>query len=234
MKKISLLLLLVTLTLESKSSLPSDTVIQGRLNIINGASAECVMHYFYTKDDWIHIEGEIGRNGIDGLYYKMKNNVVKEVLVAESKWNTSNLGTIKHKTIKQMSQAWILNTMKKLLKIDSSLPYDAITKLIKHNQYRARLFRLKPVSNNAIQITTYKIKNKGDKNFYEIKERSLDPIRLNNPTNNFQKNVLTRYNICRKQYLNKYLPSLNDKSIETLLQDNYIQKVDIKNIFKGL
>ena len=66
--------------------------IQGRLNIVNGYSTECVKHNFYTSAGWIQIEGEIGRNGIDGLYYKKKNGVIREVLVAESKWSKSKLG----------------------------------------------------------------------------------------------------------------------------------------------
>ena len=66
-----------------------DSKIQGRLNIVNGYSSECLMHEFYTSTGWKQIEGEIGRNGIDGLYYKTKNGQIREVLVAESKWNTS-------------------------------------------------------------------------------------------------------------------------------------------------
>lgn len=90
----------------------SNSKTQGRLNIINGASAECVMHKFYTNSGWIQVEGEIGRNGIDGLYYKKKNGVIKDVLVAESKWNTSRLGhSGKNKAVKQMSQEWVLRTM---------------------------------------------------------------------------------------------------------------------------
>lgn len=50
------------------------------------------MHKFYTNSGWIKIEGEVGRNGIDGLYYQKKNGVIREVLVAESKWNKSRLG----------------------------------------------------------------------------------------------------------------------------------------------
>jgi hypothetical protein len=95
---------------------PPNAKIQGRLNIINGASAECVMHKFYTGTGWRRIEGEIGRNGIDGLYYKEKYGNIKEVLVAESKWNKSRLGLSgKGKTVKQMSQEWVMRTMDKLV-----------------------------------------------------------------------------------------------------------------------
>ncbi len=146
--------------------------IQPYLNIINGASTECVMHHFYINGgEWTQIEGEIGRNGIDGLYYKKKNNTVKEVLVAESKWNTSRLGfSGKNKAVKQMSQEWVLRTMDKLVGKTDMQTYRTLRELISHDQYRARLFRLKPIGEGSIQITIYKIKNKGLKAFDEIKD----------------------------------------------------------------
>ena len=122
-----------------------DSKIQGRLNIVNGYSSECMMHQFYTSTGWVKIEGEIGRNGIDGLYYKMKNGHIKEVLVAESKWNTSRLGRSgKNKLIKQMSQTWILHTMDKLQRHKPLPEYNTIKKLIENDQYRARLFKVIP------------------------------------------------------------------------------------------
>lgn len=79
-----ILLLPIALTVlgfpaQNKTLTPSQ--VQARLNIVNGVSTECVMHHFYTNSEWIQTEGEIGRNGIDGLYYKRKNNMIKEVLV---------------------------------------------------------------------------------------------------------------------------------------------------------
>ena len=231
MKKI-LLLSLTLITLSLGRDIPSDNKIQGRLNIINGASAECVMHQFYTQSNWTQIEGEIGRNGIDGLYYKSKKGKIKEVLVAESKWNSSKLSKSgKNKTIKQMSQEWVLKTMKKLIKKNPSMPYSTLTKFIQQDQYRARLFRLKPTANNGIQITIYKIKNKGLKAFDKIKDTKLDPIDINKPKNSFETSMRDAYNECRTKYLNKYLPMITQAEINTLLTDNYLQKKDIKKIF---
>ncbi len=150
---IFLILILLSITSISANSLTPNQ-IQARLNIVNGASAECVMHHFYTNSGWTRIEGEIGRNGIDGLYYKKKNNTIKEVLVAESKWNTSRLGfSGKNKTVKQMSQEWVLRTMDKLVRKLNTPTYKTLRKLISHSQYRARLFRLKPVGESSIQIS---------------------------------------------------------------------------------
>lgn len=229
MKFITLLILLC-LSLSARD-IPRDSLIQGRLNIVNGASAECVMHKFYTQSGWVQVEGEIGRNGIDGLYYKKKNGVIKDVLVAESKWNTSRLGRSgKNKAVKQMSQEWVLRTMNKLIRKMPSQTYATLKRFIENDQYRARLFMLKPKSNNTIQISIYKIKNKGLKAFDEIKDRQLPPISIISPRNSFEQRMVNAYNDCRKKKLNKYLPVLTDTEVNYLLRDNYIQKKDVKVI----
>jgi len=224
------LFLLLSIALLARN-IPSDNKIQGRLNIINGASAECVMHTFYTQSGWIQIKGEIGRTGIDGLYYKKKNGVIKEVLVGESKWNSSRLGRSgKNKAIKQMSQEWVLRAIDKLIKKNPNMPYITLRQFINRNQYRARLFKIKPLSNNQIQISIYKIKNKGSKAFDEIIDIKLKPINVNHPKNSFEMNIVKAFNTCRSQYLHKYLDVLKDNEINELLKDNYIQKKDIKMI----
>jgi len=191
------------------------------------------MHQFYTQSGWMQVEGEIGRNGIDGLYYKKKNGVIKDVLVAESKWNTSRLGRSgKNKAVKQMSQEWVLRTMNKLIHKMPSNIYSTLKHFIENDQYRARLFRLKPKSNNTIQISIYKIKNKGLKAFDEIKDRQLPSISITSPRNSFEQRMVKAYNDCRKKKLNKYLPMLTDTEVAYLLKDNYIQKKDIKMMFQ--
>lgn len=225
-----LLYFFLLLSLSWSRDIPRDSLIQGRLNIVNGASSECVMHQFYTQSGWIQVEGEIGRNGIDGLYYKKKNGVVADVLVAESKWNTSRLGKSgKNKTIKQMSQKWVLRTMDKLIKKMPSKTYTTLKRFIQNNQYRARLFRLKPKGNHSIQISIYRIKNKGLNAFDEIKD-TQPPINISTPKNDFERRMLTAYNRCRKTQLNKYLKVLSAGDVSVLLKDNYIQKKDVKTL----
>ena len=227
------ILLVLSTNISQARDLPTDNQIQARVNIVNGASAECVMHQFYTNSGWTQIEGEIGRNGIDGLYYKKKNNTIKEVLVAESKWNTSRLGfSGKNKTVKQMSQKWVLRAMDKLIKKMDTDNYKTIRSFILHNQYRARLFKLKPVGDSSIQITIYKIKNKGLKAFDEIRDIQLSPIDINAPVNSFEKGIVMAYNDCRRKYLRKYMDILRDTRIDPLLTDNYIEREDIKNILR--
>ena len=212
----------------------SSSKVQGRLNIANGYSAECVMHKFYTSSGWTQIEGEIGRNGIDGLYYKKKNGTIREVLVAESKWNKSRLGKSgKNKLIKQMSQEWVLRTLNRLQKYRPMPEYASIKKLVEYGQYRARLFRMFPRSGNKVQIHIYKIKNKGS-NDYDIKiEQKLEPITMGQPKNSFQAKILQTYNTCRTQALHKYFPMLNKSEIRRLMQDNYLQKEDLMRILYG-
>ncbi len=189
------------------------------------------MHQFYADSGWTQIEGEIGRNGIDGLYYKMKGGTIKEVLVSESKWNTSQLGKSgKNKAVKQMSQEWILHTMDKLIKKMPSQTYSTLKRFVENDQYRARIFRLKPTANNKIQITIYKVKNKGLKAFDEIIDTQIPPIDINAPKNGFETRVAKAYNDCRSEYLHKHLTVLSNKEVSYLLQDNYIQKMDVKNI----
>lgn len=227
----NLLLSLLLFTSLIARDIPSDSKIQGRLNIVNGASAECVMHKFYTNSGWIRIKGEIGRNGIDGLYYKKKNGIIKEVLVSESKWNTSRLSRSgKNKTVKQMSQEWVLRTMDKLIKKMDNKTYHTLREFISHDQYQARLFRLKPKADNTIQISIYKIKNKGLKAFDEIRDTQLPPIDINAPRNSFERDMVAAYNDCRNKKLHKYLGFLTDKENKILLSDNYIQKKDVKGL----
>ena len=226
-------LLIGIITLSFSKSPITDNQIQARLNIVNGYSTECVMHRFYTNSGWIQIEGEIGRNGIDGLYYKKKNGVIRELLVAESKWNKSRLGRSgKNKLVKQMSQEWVLRTIQRLQKYKPLPEYNSIQKLVQNGQYRARLFRMVPVGENQIQIHIYKIKNKGAKLFDTFIENTLKPITLGAPRNSFERGVLDAYDRCRVEALERYFPMLSEEQIELLLLDNYLQKKDVKEVLK--
>jgi hypothetical protein len=233
MIKLILLLFLTAYLQSSTINNLSKKSIQAKLNIVNGYAAECVMDYFYTNSKWTKIEGEIGRNGLDGLYIKKKKGIIHDVLVAESKWNTSKLGKSgKDKLTKQMSQKWVLRSLRKLKKFGSIKDYETIKRFVEYNQYRARLFKLLPIGNHSIQIKLYKIKNKGSNAYDIFPERDLNPIALSAPKNSFEKNILQAYNQCRSKGLNKYLEDLTDKQITTLLKDNYIKADDIIRLRK--
>jgi len=223
------ILFMMMLFITTSTYAMSKAKIQAKLNHVNGKAAECVMHKFYTNSGWIQIEGEVGRNGIDGLYYKRKHGRIQEVLVAESKWNTGRLGKSgKNKAIKQMSQTWVLRSLNRLVKYKPLPEYDTIKKFIEHNQYRARLFNLKPVGEDSIQIHLYKIKNKGQDSFEKIKERSLKVIKLAKLGNGFEEGVVDAYNDCRREALKSYFPTLRKKIIGKLLEDNYLKRKDLE------
>ena len=234
MKKPILLLILITIFLYSDGlDNLSKKQIQGKLNIVNGFSAECVMDYFYTNSQWKKIEGEVGRNGLDGLYIKKEKGIIRDVLVAESKWNTSKLGKSgKNKLTKQMSQKWVLRSLSRLKKFGTIKDYETIKRFIEHNQYRARLFKLLPIGNHSIQIKLYKIKNKGFNAYDIFPENDLKPIVLSAPKNSFEKNIVKAYDDCRKQGLDKYLSDLTDKQVFILLKDNYITANDVVKLLR--
>ena len=207
----------------------SDGKIQARLNILNGNSSECLMHEFYTNSGWINIEGEVGRNGIDGLYYKVQNGTIKEVLVSESKWNKSRLGRSgKNKLIKQMSKRWIIRVLNRLQKYRPLPEYSTIQKFIENNQYRARLFKVFPKDKDKIQIVIYRLKNKGDNEFDKIKVNKLKPISIETQKNTFEIAMIKAYKKCKKEAINKYFPSIEEEAINILLNNNYLKKKHIK------
>jgi len=232
--KTFIIFILSSLLLQSSSlNNLSKKQIQAKLNIVNGYATECVMDYFYTSSKWTKIKGEVGRNGIDGLYIKKKNGTIKDVLIAESKWNTSRLGKSgKNKLTKQMSKKWVLRTLARLKKFGTSKDYKVIKRFVEHNQYRARLFKLLPIDSDSIQIKLYKIKNKGFNAYDIFSERDLSPIVLLAPKNSFKKNIVDAYNQCRANGLNKYLSDLTDRQVSILLRDNYIKANDVLHIIK--
>ena len=52
---------------------------------------------------------------------------------------------------------------------------------------------------------------------------------MSEPENSFERGILDAYNKCREESLGKYFPVLSDVDIKLLLQDNYLQKNDLKN-----
>jgi hypothetical protein len=171
-----------------------------KTNHINGYATECMMDKFFLyNDNWQKIEGEYGRNGIDGLYIKQKNNIIKEVLITESKYNRSHLGYIKKGTIKQMSKEWILAKLKILQKYHKNSPYyKQLITHVKNNHYRARLFKLKPVGSQRFKIILYRIKNKDDAcSLKKIKISELT-IDFEAPKESFEQEMVKAFRQCHR------------------------------------
>jgi hypothetical protein len=170
-----------------------------KTNQINGYATECMMDKFFRyNDNWQRLEGEHGKNGIDGLYIKVKNNKVIDILIAESKYNHSRLGSIKKGTIKQMSKKWILAKLKILQRYNPDNPYyKQIITHVQNNHYRARLFKLKPLKDGKYKIILYHIKNKKDEKSLTKLKKSEIIINPKHPKNNFESDMIEAFTKCR-------------------------------------
>jgi hypothetical protein len=209
--------------------------IQDKANKINGIATECMMDDFYLNSGdelkWQKIEGmSDGRHGIDGLYVKAVNGIVKDVLVAESKWNHSRLSFTKNKTVKQMSRQWILDKLKEV-EIDKSQMalYEQITRYVDKGIYRGVLFNLKPSGDN-LKVYLYTIKSKDDINNFEKTKDRVISIDLKHPQNKFYSSLVDSFNRCRVMAIKEKLPMLDDSDIKELLSDGYIEGKDIEKV----
>ncbi len=157
-----------------------------KLNKFNGDVTESVMSNYFKNSGWGELNGEVGVNGIDGLFVKKdKVGRIKDIMIVESKYNKSQLGYIDKRTpnlkSKQMSKRalkkqvdnLIVDTRKKMSKVGSMKDktrlkkqlsdYKAIKSKIHANDYRTRLFKIKPVGDNKFKITIDALEKKGYK-----------------------------------------------------------------------
>ncbi|MCT7909058.1 hypothetical protein N5915_05750 [Arcobacter lacus] len=123
----------------------------------NGKISEIHMDSFYKKGGWEKLPSSVKNiNGIDGLYIKRKNGVVSDVLITDSKYNTSKLGTIDNGTIKQMSKDWIKFNLDELTKkdIDPNLKkdYENIKKYVEKDMHKSQIFNVKPAPNGKYEV----------------------------------------------------------------------------------
>ncbi|GAB6065073.1 hypothetical protein JCM9492_01650 [Aquifex pyrophilus] len=140
--------------------------VQVNTKQVSGEITERFIHKILSSEGWEQIEAKYSSGkGIDLLYVKRgPRGEIKEVLVVESKYNTSTLGRASYG--KQMSKEWILGSLdKKLEEIEKEIkttkdPYrkreleklkkdlTKVKKLIQENRYRARIYKLEKLSEN--------------------------------------------------------------------------------------
>jgi hypothetical protein len=173
---------------------------EANINKIKGNISENLMDVYFKKSGWSKLEGEIGANGIDGLYVKKdKDGNIADVLVVESKYNTSQLGDTKDG--KQMSKDWII---KKLDNLEKAYPdnqdYSQIKTLVNDDKYRARLWQMNEVD-NKLQISLKKIDSSGNEvsmsklsGNENYKINKVPDIHLKNPDGVYQKQIADAYN----------------------------------------
>jgi hypothetical protein len=165
-----------------------------------GSINENIMNKYFQSTGWTKIEGEVGRNGIDGLFIKRKNGVITDVMVVESKYNKSGLQHTNNG--KQMTKQWVSKKIEVLQKkYPNNKDYNAIEKYIENDSYRALLWNLKTSDENLI-ISLKKVHDKSGKiitsNLKGGKKMKINfngnqEININNPKGDFHRQVVSWY-----------------------------------------
>jgi hypothetical protein len=190
-----------------KSSLHKQVIINNpslnlaQSNHIVGSINEALMNKYFRSTGWVKIEGEVGRNGIDGLFIKRnKDNQIIDLLICESKYNTSGLQHTKNG--QQMTKQWILKKINDLQKhYPNNKDYVIIGKLVENDNYRSLLWNLK-ADNNILNISLKKLHDKNGKIILKeltgskkmkINFKSNQTIDIKNPKNSFHKEISSWY-----------------------------------------
>ena len=176
----------------------SHSLLMQKVGLVN----EKIMDKYFKKTGWTKIEGEVGRNGVDGLYIKYdKNGNIKDVMLVEAKYNKSKINKTSDGA-KQMSKEWSIKKIDKLIqKYPNNPEYKIIKQKIITGDYKARLWKMNEKDNKLnielqkiipdeknIQITDLK---GGEKTKINYKDNFT--IDMNNPNNNFQKEIIQWY-----------------------------------------
>jgi hypothetical protein len=175
---------------------PASTLTQ--VNHAIGDISERVMIRHFESTGWQRIEGQVGRSGFDGLFVKRNaDGLVREVLIVESKYNTSTLQSTNHG--QQMSRDWV---EKKLQNLRERQPDDAtyrrVEELVSGGYYRARLWTMR-VDKGEIQIDLQRVGSASDKVDYVIEDRGKrvavppEVIRISAPKDSFEKTIVDTY-----------------------------------------
>lgn len=131
-----------------------------QVNHAVGALNENLMIRYFEHSGWSRIEGQVGRSGFDGLFVKYDRGAIKDVLIVESKYNTSSLQSTNFGV--QMSQDWTRRKIEELIaRYPNERAYPNIEKFIRADAYRAVLWNLK-VDEDSLKIGLSRIKSKGE------------------------------------------------------------------------
>lgn len=166
-----------------------------------GALNENLMVRYFEHSGWTRVEGQVGRSGFDGLFVKYQGGIIKDVLIAESKYNTSSLQSTNHGI--QMSEDWVRRKMVELkARFPGKLLYDDIDQFIQAGVYRAVLWNLR-VDDTSINISLNKLRSKGSTveiadaihlDLSPLPLESSNRITLQAPRNRFEERFLGWYN----------------------------------------
>ena len=176
----------------------SQTLLIQKVGQVN----EKIMDKYFERTGWKKINGEVGRNGVDGLYVKYdKYGNIKDVMLVEAKYNKSMIS----KTVdgsKQMSKEWSIKKLDELIKKHPNNPeYKIIKDRILSNNYRARLWKMSEKDGKLNielkkiipQQKDIKIENLTGSEKTKINYKDNFSIDISNPKTPFQKEVLNWY-----------------------------------------
>ncbi len=171
-----------------------------QINIQIGSLNENIMNKYFQSTGWNKIEGEIGRNGIDGLFIKKKKGVILDVMIVESKYNRSGLQHTKNG--QQMSQQWVAKKIKNLQKqYPENQHYKDIQHFVENRTYRSMLWNLK-INNENLIISLKKTHDKAGKiitsnlqgrDKLKINFNGNQEISIKNPINDFHTQIVSWY-----------------------------------------
>jgi hypothetical protein len=184
--------------LHRQIAMKTPSISIGVLNQKVGVINENLMNKYFQSSGWTKLEGEVGRNGIDGLFIKKDvNGVIKDLLIAESKYNKSGLQDTNNG--QQMTKQWILKKIDDLQKAyPTTNDYKIIQEYVQKDSYRSLLWNLK-VENNNLLFDVKKLHDKDGmivkNNFIggeklKINQSGNDSIDLKNPQNKFQEQMI--------------------------------------------
>lgn len=172
-----------------------------QVNHAVGALSEHMMIRYFEHSGWTRIDGQVGRTGFDGLFVKYEDGVIKDVLIVESKYNTSILQSTNFGV--QMSEDWI---RRKMVELKTRFPnegiYAKIDPFIETGAYRTVLWNLK-IEEDALKISISKVKSKGGtvdiagaegSDIESLSHPFTNSIKLKEPRNKFEAQVLGWYN----------------------------------------
>jgi hypothetical protein len=178
---------------------PAVTLAQA--NQAAGDVSEHLMDEFFVGSGWTKVNGQVGRQGIDGLYLRIDRGVVKNVLVGESKYNGSLLKDTNHG--RQMSPNWLTQKLKELQAADpANQIYPQVARYIDEGSYRALLWNFK-VKDKSIVYETSKVEGKGGSSILspaspaDLGARSTPAVTseiiVDQPKNSFERRMVARY-----------------------------------------
>jgi hypothetical protein len=197
----------IILSLSIFVSVPSVFAINS--SHVFGEASEGLMRDYFEAGGWKVLPGEVGRNGIDGLFvkYDYKGTII-DTLFVESKYGSSQLGKNLVCGGNQMSKSWLKCKVDALIRSAQSRgdtiqvkKYVQLKSHIVNDNYRGLLWKSN-VDNGKLHVDLQRVHSKGEDvdlkklvggEKFKLQYSTNTPIDMNNPQNSFQRRILDDY-----------------------------------------